>query len=202
MTWTLVKAFVSKYKVLFIAIGCLGSLAGAFLLGRGTAPAKTIEVVKTVEVEKQVVKTEVQVVEKKVYVQVQAKDVHRETVTVKQPDGTVTTTTVYDDKTKTTTEAAQSTSMASLTESDVEKTKSTESTKIVETAKPDWHATLRLGAGATLTPLRPIGDVGLSIERRIIGPFWLGAYGGVQIPLIPTGPPSSFTAGVSAGLEF
>ena len=202
MTWIIIKSFVIKYKYVFIAIGVVAALGGAFLLGRGTAPIKTVEVTKTVEVEKKVVEVQTQVVEKKIYVKAEAKDIHEVTTEIKKPDGTVITKTEVDDKTKTTEDDQSSTQEASSQLTEDDKEKSTETTKIVDNRKPDWHLALRGGAGLQLNaaPRYPIFDVGLSAERRIVGPFWLGIYSDVQMSAKPV--PTSFIVGASVGLEF
>lgn len=200
MTWIIIQAFLTKYKTPLLCVAAVGCVTGAFFTGRSSAPVKTVEVTKTVEVEKKVVETQVQIVEKRIYVKDEARDVHRETVTVQQPDGTVTTTEVVDDKTKTKETDDQSSSMASSTFTSEEKLKSSETLKIVDNRKPDWHLQVRGGAGALIqSPLSITGDVGIGVERRIVGPFFLGAYGNVQFD---TKAARGFAAGVSVGLEF
>lgn len=200
MTWFAIKAFVVKYKTPLLCLAAVAIVAAAFLIGRSSAPTQTIETVKTVEVEKVVTVTEVQVVEKKIYVKDEARDVRRETVTVTQPDGTTIVKEVVEDKTKTKESGTESSSMASSTFTSDEKSASTETLKVVTNAKPDWHLQIRGGAGALIqSPFSVTGDVGIGIERRIVGPFFLGAYGNVQFDAVAA---RGFAAGVSLGLEF
>ncbi len=200
MTWIVIKAFVTKYKTPLLVLAGLAIVAGAFFIGRSSSPTQTVEVVKTVEVEKKVIETQIQVVEKKIYVKDEARDVRRETVTVTQPDGTTIIKEVVEDKTKTKESGSESSSMAASTSTSEEKVSTSESLKVVTVAKPDWHLQVRGGAGALIqSPLVVVGDVGVGIERRIVGPFFLGAYGNVQFDAKAA---RGFAAGISLGLEF
>ncbi len=197
MNWTV----VGKYKWLFAVLGFLAAVAGSFLLGRYTGPTKTVIKVETQIVEKEVIKVETQYVDKIVYVKTEARDVHTQVVVVKQPDGTETTTTVVDDKTKTNEASTQQTTMASSTQVIDDKSTTEVTSKTIESVRPDWHMALRVGGGLTL-PLQPLLSAGLSAERRIVGPFWVGLWADVQLGVVPTVTPRGFTAGLSVGLEF
>ncbi len=201
VTWAGLKDFVSKYRVPLAVIGCLAALAAAFLMGRYTGPTKTVEKTQIQVVEKQVVKTEIKYVDREVRVKDTARNVHREVRVVKAPDGTVTTTVVTDDKTKinqASSKEVQSTS-DTLAERSSSKTLTTE--KTVESARPDWHMALQLGAGAAL-PIEPQMAIGAVVERRIAGPFWAGLWINVQLSVAPTVVPRGVIGGLSMGLEF
>lgn len=67
-------------------------------------------------------------------------------------------------------------------------------TSKVTTSRPDWRVTLQVGA-TWKEPAVRLGDtplvVGGGVDRRIAGPFWLGAWGS-----------TSGAAGLSVGGEF
>jgi hypothetical protein len=167
--------FIKTNKSYFV-IGIVAILAilAAFAVGRYTVAAKTITITKTVEVEKEVIKTVVQVVEKRVYIKAVAKDIQKDTTTITKPDGTIETHIVYVDRTKIDTASSQQSSSMSVQTIETIKEIYVDKEKIVE-ANKDWHLALSIGAGA-----RIIGEVtpqlgfGLRAERRIIGPFFVG----------------------------
>lgn len=206
---TAIKEFVVKYRWLLTGAAALAACGLAFTAGRISGPVKTIETVKTVTVEKVVTKTEVQVVEKvvekKVYVKAVARDVHTETVTTKAPDGTVTTKVTTDDKTKvgvTNTDIAKTdiNASASATTTD-DKVVKTEMTKITESYIPQWHLGLRAGGGLTL-PRSPTLVVGVTAERRILGPVFAGLWADLHLNVIPGVTPQGFAGGISVAAEF
>jgi hypothetical protein len=161
-------------------------LVGAgYSLGRYAAPARVVEKVRTVEVEKVVTKEVVKV--ERVEAKARTVFVH-EHKTIK-PDGTtvVDRTEREHENTKTETAAAVVT----------EKTEARESTKLKDVevrsrSPPDWHLSFLAGlrAGSVLQgQLSPV--YGAHVQRRLIGPFSVGAWG------LSTG-----AAGVSLSLEF
>lgn len=71
----------------------------------------------------------------------------------------------------------------------------------ITTSRPDWRVGVLLGASLQVSPslqLQPA--VGLQGERRILGPFSLGAWGIVEIP--PAGGPLRGIVGASVSGEF
>jgi len=185
-----------KYGIL-AGIGAV-LLLGGYAAGRYAAPERVVvtEKVKVVEVEKivRVVETDKVVEALKNYAQ--QKDVKTKKVTVKKPDGTVTTTTETEDKTKT--ESQEKTKEA-------EKTKTAETivkevivekevTKTIERERPKWSLGLQTGLNYpsilgsadpyTLLPtdnlmLRHV-VVGVSVEHRLIGPLSTGLWANTQ----------------------
>lgn len=196
----------------WFAVSLLGIvvLAGVFALGVYSAPTKTIEKVKVVEVQKEttVVQQKVDLEElKRVVADLQRRNnVVRERTVVVQPDGTRTETEKEVDKTETSsrTETTTNTSASSSTETKVwkETVRVEEKVKLVERlAAPDTWA-LGVQAGISLPAL--VGSdvpgfvpglpdavvVGVSVDRRVVGPVWGGAWAnsqaaaGVQLRLV------------------
>lgn len=187
-----------KYIVLAVAFIAVG--VGGYAAGRYTTEAKVVETVKTVEVEKEVVKTVVQVVEKKVYVRAQVNDVHQETVTIQKPDGTVETKVTVIDKTRT--EEASTQEASSMAVQDVDRTRvvDTDRVKVVDN-QAQWHLSLRAGAGVRfIGVLEPQFNVGVQAERRIIGPFFAGLFAETVFNMGPR-PPYNVMGGLVLGLE-
>lgn len=193
---------VAKY-VLIVAL-----LGGSFAAGRYTLAPKTIEVVKTVEVTKEVVKTVIQVVEKKVYVRGETRDVVREVVVIRSPDGTETTKITETDKTKTTEASSQESSSMATSVVYRDREVFVDRLKIVANEK-DWHLGINVGAGARFigAPLVPQLTFGARIERRIAGPFFVGLDVAAQVGIVPTAapalqPPVTVTGSLVLGLGF
>lgn len=154
-------------------------LAIFFGAGRYSAPTKveTKTVTQTVYQDR--------VVEKRVEVQAEAKEriVYRDRTVVSHPDGTVEHRDIVrtddSDKTKDTDAVTQ------LAEHTTEVTKAAE--KIVERVAPSWQVNA-LG-GMTWGSWKPV--YGAQVQRRILGPLWIGAWG-----------LSSGEGGISAGVQF
>lgn len=149
------------------------ALAGAFVVGRYSKPVevRTEVVERTVTVERRTV------VEKRV--EVAKRDRRSKTTTTTKPDGSSTTVTESHEREDTRTETARDTTAETATETERH---AKEETRVSE---PDW----RVGG---MVGLSGVGTVyGGSIERRILGPVWLGAWG-----------LSSGAFGVSVGVEF
>ena len=120
-----------------IALYALGAALIIFLLGYGTARYTTP--IKTVTVEKQVV--------------VEHKDVVTKTVETKKPDGTITTTTIVQDKS--TTDTKSDTKDATVF------------------AKPSYKVDGLIGY--SWKDARQV--YGAQIQKRFAGPVYLGAWG-------------------------
>lgn len=175
------SGWLKEHKWVWICLLGALLLGGAYLAGRYTTPTKVVE--KTVEKiqykDRIVTKTEIQ----KVYVQVQDKDRHKETTTVKTPDGTTTTRVVEDEKTKVTTKDKEQEIKYVDRIQTVDRI--VEKEKIVTMAKPNWRMGILAGVdvmtalGRTTQPIPQLGPVtlGLQAERRIVGPFFLGVWG-------------------------
>lgn len=112
------------------------------------------------------IKTQTQVVEKVVVQKERAKQTDRTTVIIKTvaPDGTVTERTEIVDKTKVTSD----TNKTSDSKSD------SSSSKVTEYAKNDWFIrAMAKGQLGVAGPLR----YGVGVDRRILGPVYLGVFG-------------------------
>jgi len=167
---------------------------GSFAAGRYSAPDKVVTVEKVREVEKQVI---VKVVETDKVIEAlknvsQQKNVKTKKVTVKAPDGTTTTTTETEDKTKTDTQdkTKEAETTKEVETKVVEKIVEKEVTKIVERSRPNWRLQLQTGFDvAALTnradpySLLPSDSdlvrymvLGIGVERRLLGPLSAGAW--------------------------
>ena len=195
----------------------LAIAVGSFAAGRYAAPEKVVftEKIKVVEVEKTVTVSDTEKILnalKTVQQQVsQQKDVKTTKTVVKRPDGTVEVTVVKDDKSKTDSktdtkvEVQEKDKKTEVIVREVEKVVEKEVTKIIERERPSWALTLQpgfdfagaLGRGApySLLPsdnylLRHV-VVGMSVERRLIGPLSTGVWAN-----------TSGAGGISLRLEF
>jgi len=180
-------------------------LALAFASGRYTVPERVVEKIVTQDVEKVVVKTEIQVVEKLVYVKAENRDVRRETTTVVRPDGGTETRVVETDRTRIDEASTQETDKREVQVVEKEKLVYVDKLTIIEKTPAQWHLGLRVGAGASITPGAlpvPLMNLGLQAERRILGPVWMGIFADTQLNLLSPGtPPYGVVGGISVGLE-
>jgi hypothetical protein len=194
-------------KLGLFALAALVLVGGGFAAGRYVAPEKVVYTERLKVVEKEVV---VRVVDTDKVLDAiknvsQQKDVKTKKVTVKQPDGTVTTTTETEDKTKTDTqEKTKETDKTKTTETVVKEViVEKEVTKTVERSRPSWSLSLQPGidvAGAlghgspyNLLPsdnfLLKHAVLGISVEHRLLGPLSTGLWantsgaGGVTLRL-------------------
>lgn len=163
-----------------LVLGLVLSIAG-FLVGRHFAPEKIIEKEKIVEKvvkEKEEIKSKDKIVTKKK---------HKIIVRVTRPDGTVEE------------RIEEIESDEQVVNIDIKKTekeeneKTVEKEKIIEKNKPQWHVSGLAGVDLSASSKSSLNfsSYGVSIERRIIGPFFAGLQG--------TNAPS---VGVSVGFEF
>jgi hypothetical protein len=156
------------------------ALVGAFAAGRASSPESEVR-----EVERVVYKDKVVEVVKTVTVreQAQARVIYRDRVT--KPDGTRVEREVERTETKATEHAQAEAARASTAEGQrvAERT--------VTPRQPQWRAGVLVGAQLRLDPLGVSPAVGAHVERRLLGPLWLGAWG------LHTG-----SAGLSLSLEF
>lgn len=140
---------MKKTLLLISAFLITGALGFGF--GKYSAPTKVVEVekIKTVTVEK--------VVEKK------AEKKNVKTVVVQAPDGTTTTTTT------------DTSTVDTNTNTDTNTVATDEKKKTTTYSRPNW----RLAALGGFDPNGNIGKpiYGGSIERRILGPIFVGAFG-------------------------
>jgi len=181
-----------KGRGVAIVLGILLLFGVGYAVGRYAAPTKTVVTTQTKVVtqvkEHVIVKHDVQVkmVAHKVYIRAKAQNTHTVTETTKKPDGTVVTKTTTDtsssDVTANTegkkTEAASHTVADKTEEKKQVATKKTK--KVVENNRPNWAISPMVGvnlSGLKLTNpvFKPV--FGLQVERRIVGPFSVGAWG-------------------------
>jgi len=169
-------------------------VGGGYAAGRYAAPEKVVVTEKIKEVEKVVVVKEVETDKVIAAIQniSQQKNVKTKKVTVKTPDGTVTTTTETEDKTKTdsqtktTEEEHKKETETKVVEKIVEK----EVTKLVERSRPNWRLHIdtgtdlaaALGRTPAYTLLPSDSDllkymvVGIGVEHRFLGPLSAGVW--------------------------
>lgn len=169
-------------QILIIVVVALGLVVGAFLVGRSTAPVKIERQVveKIVEVEKE----KIVYTDKLVFIEATNKqaDTKRDTHTVIQPDGT----TVIDEHEHTATSEETIKYVDRIVEKVVEKEKLVFKDRLVyekiESAKAQWRVGVQ--AGLDISSLKDPGNlyvVGAQIDRRILGPFFLGAWGNTKL---------------------
>lgn len=205
---------IDKKKIAMFVV-CLVLLAGAFAAGRFTATVnteekiKTVEVVKTVEVEKKVVEYVDRVVEKKIYVAKLQKDVVKTTEIKQNKDGTTTTVVTEVDKSKLEEASSQETSKDTSIVSRETKTNTTDDIKSIDSFRKteslaQWRLSLRGEVGATVSKIQPLLGVGVSAERRIIGPFWAGLSASTDFSFNLTGFQglNSVKGGIHLSVEF
>jgi hypothetical protein len=186
------------YKVLIIVAILALFTTGGYEYGRHVTPARVQIVTKDKIVDHDVIKTVTKVEKQIVYVQSEAKDVHRVVVVDKKPTGEIVTTTTVQDNTKiATSNTTDQTKEQNKTEDHVIY-KDREVTKtIVNNVRPNWLFGATGGynfgsSGSNLVPGLPNKIVvGVSAAKRIVGPI----YGGVYLN-------SNEVAGVGLSLEF
>jgi len=167
---------------------------------------KTETQIKVVEVEKQVV-----VEHESVRVEiVKVKDVqvvdrwHREYEQTKSPDGTVITKETEDRNIDSIVKEKENNTEVKIVEVIKEIVVEKEVNKIV-TVTPvlaQWHMGLMAGVAPRLdnVALTPV-MVGIEVERRILGPVWVGAWGMAGSPVTGFNVVNG-TAGLKLGVEF
>lgn len=140
----------TKVKVIIVIVG----LVTAAAVGRWTAPEKVRVETKTVEVEKESTKTNIDKDVKKITT----------TTTTKKPDGTVSTTTVT---------TSEDTSKINR---DKEDDKTVTSDTVKEVTRSSSKLILSAMAGASVTSLST-SIYGGSIQKSVLGPITVGAWG-------------------------
>ncbi len=193
---------VRKYA---IQAGVLVVLLGAsFAVGRYTVPVKTIEHVVTQTVVQEHVVVQERVVTRTVYVKTVAKNVQTDTVVTKKADGTTVTETKTSDTTKVGISDQQASSTEVISNTQESTSTKTDSLKIVDASKPQWHLRVDAGAGARFVgPTVPTLVLGVGVERRIVGPFFMGLWAQTTLNLLsPQTPPYGVDGGLSLGAEF
>lgn len=184
--------------VSIVAAVIIVALSG-YAFGRYFQPPE-VEI-KEVVVEKEVVRTEIQVVEKKVYVKATNVNTKTETTVVKAPDGTETTKTVVTDKSTVNEASTQEVAVEEVAEKTIDRAVE----KIVFTeVRKNYHLRVDAGVGARfVNELTPVLQLGIGFERRIVGPFFGGVWANTTLNLLsPGAPPYTVTGGISLGLEF
>lgn len=158
-------------------------LAGAFAIGRATAPVKVVERTREVEAKTTTARADVHQLDTRTQKADEKKDVRTVVVTRWLPGGAVERTEKAEDKTATTTQAQQATDLrAARVETRVEY-RDREVVKTVEAARPQWSLAALAGidvAGALadrggLLPGHAV--LGAVLDRRLVGPVFLGAWG-------------------------
>lgn len=183
--------------VLKVVGACLVFAVLGFLVGRYSAPQKVIEreSVKIQKVETQVVAVQEKVRVEKVYVSDTKQSIHREEHTTEHPNGLKETFKSEDINTEKVVKQHDiqyvDRDVVKYVENKVVEQKLVE--KIVESSKPQWHASVLAGTPLSLSPSL---TVGASVQRRMVGPFYLGAWAHTTTRL------ETPTAGLSVGFEW
>jgi hypothetical protein len=200
-----VKDFVSKHRNLTIVIVVILLLIGSFLAGRYTTTPKVEtkivekEVIKTVEVEKQVDTTKYWDNTNKD--EATKENVHTNTVKETKPDGTVTEHTITDtnlDHVVKEVEVKYVDRVVTV-EKEVQVDKIVTVEKTVKPILPDWEASIKVGASINNLFNPTLGSplvIGLEVDRRVLGPFKVGVWGSTNTTF------NQWQAGVSLGAEF
>lgn len=183
-----VKNVWTNHKGIVIAVvACLLCLLLGYGGGRYAQPAKVVEKEKVVTVDHDVIKYQDRIVTQKVYVEVEKEHKHQETTTTKKPDGEVVTTTKTDTDVDESTKADTNKTEEKVVYQDRIVTQTVEKEKLV-LRQPDW----RISAGAGYSIPYALGQaspgvpgmqgfvVNAGVDRRIVGPVWLGVQGNTQ----------------------
>ena len=115
--------------------------------------------------------------------------VYRTIDTRKEPNGTMTTHTVE----RSDTDTHRQTTETSARDAVTERQGQASTVQVVTPVLPQWRAAVLAGASLK-SPLLPVAGplvLGLEVDRRIVGPFWLGVWAQTQ-----------GSAGVSLSAEF
>jgi hypothetical protein len=155
-----------------IAAATVIAAVAGFFLGRNTAPTKTVEKTKTVEVVKEVAAKTKEASNVQTDNLVQRDAIKWRTVYVHRPDGTVERTT-EGERASSVDKASNRAERATETEVRyVDREVKVETVKVIEASRPSWGIAVRAGAVSG-----PRAIYGLEASRRLVGPVWLGAYG-------------------------
>jgi hypothetical protein len=179
---------VSALLLLWSRVPAAAKRIGVYLLGSLALFALGVAVGRFATPPKVVTKTEIQEKVVTKVVRVKVRDVARHTTTV-----TTTTPTPLGPSTRTETHTDTESTTRTDTKSDGSVNASVLTTKTVDPYKPQW----RVGAmgGALLVPgAAPTWLVGPSVERRVAGPIWAGAWG--------MGGPGGGAVGLQLHVEF
>jgi hypothetical protein len=186
---------------ILVAIAGASCAGGALLFRNGN--------VRTVETERLVYKDKIEyrdrivekVVTKTVYVHDLQRNVRETVVDIKKPDGTTEhrVDTVDLSRSQESNTADQTATKTEIKYIDRVVEKTVDKVKIVEAAKPQWRVSAGvgydveygLGHGLRGVPGMKGFAVALEVDRRVIGPFWLGVEG------VTTG-----LVGIRLGVEF
>jgi hypothetical protein len=191
MTWLLVLDVLKKIlgnRYVQLALVAIALFGGGYATGRFAQPAKVITTEKVVTQIQDHIVYQDRVVTKIVYVKEKKQQQHTETVTEKKPDGTVVTKTETDIKTDTNTNVNTDKDQTK-TGADTKTTVTTDEKKTVTIRQPlDWRVAggvgvsipVFLGAKQLGIPGLNAAVIQLEIDRRIIGPFFLGLFANSQ----------------------
>lgn len=182
-----IKNFFKNRWVQLVAVA-LFLFAAGYGAGRFGQPARVVEKEKVVEKLVDKIVYQDRVVEKIVYVKVEAKHRRTETRTETKPDGTKVETKVTDTKTDTKVDTEKNKTEEKVVYRDRVVEKIVEKEKVVEAKKIDWLVHAGVGLSIPTFLGKPqFGIPGLKgavieagIDRRVIGPFFLGVFGDSQ----------------------
>lgn len=168
-----------------VLVSCLVGVAIGWASKPDVVQTKIEEKVKVVEVVKEVV-----VIQEKVKLQIEyVKDVqvvdrwHREKTEERKPDGTVTTKEIEDRNIDSHSTEKQNTVEVRVVEVEKQVVVEKEVEKLVKVTTtlklPDWHLAAMGGLTPQFLPVPTVQSwaVGASVDRRIVGPIFLGIWG-------------------------
>lgn len=182
------KNIWTNHKGVVIAIGvAILCLLLGYGSGRYVQPAKVVEKEKIVTQIQEKIVYQDRVVTQKVLVEVEKKQQHTETTTTKKPDGEIVTTTKTDINTDERTKDSESKTEEKVVYKDRVVQQVVEKEKIV-TNQPDWRVAAgagysipyALGADSPGVPGLQGFVINAEVDRRILGPVWLGVQGNTQ----------------------
>jgi len=197
--WEKIKSFLPQLGIM------LGVLLVGIVIGWFVKPTQIEEKIRTVEVEKQVV-----VVHEQVRVEVvHVKDTqvverwHREKTEETKPDGTKIAKEVEDRNIDSIVKEKENSTQVQVVT--VEKQVVVEKEKIVERKPilPNWHVGALVGVAPRFdSPTETPVLVGLEVERRVIGPFFAGAWVMGGSPVIGGFKVTNASFGLKLGMDF
>ena len=179
--------FVNNHKKWFlIVLAVLLLFGGGYATGRWAQPPNVVTVEKEHVVVQEKIVTQTQVQVKTVYIhdKQQEKKTHTTITVVIKPDGTKTTTSTEDDDTNTNTHDGTNTEASKNTEQTQTKyvDRVIEKTVTITTPKPQWRVAAGvglaipyfIGQGSPGVPGLSGAVINVELDRRIIGPFFMG----------------------------
>lgn len=202
------KKHPGSLRILVLALAVIS----AFAWGRFSAPSKIVTKTDIQYKDKVVVQTQIEyrdrIVTKVVYQKRKDLNIHTKTITkeIINPNGQKIITKVVTNDTQSNTTVDRNSSktnqIAQNTNQKVQKTEEEhiQKSKEVDYVKPSWMFSVKAGMNwSQLSLSKSLADqpwlIGAEVDRRIIGPFWLGIWDTNDIQF------KNINAGLSLGLQ-